>query len=177
VLHLSTRWGFASIRRLALTTIKPPTPHDRLLLARTYSVDDWVVPALSALCERTAPLTLSEARQMDIEDVVLVVTVRETIRRRSFQIKAAEISRHIVAAQAGILAGCEGLAALLSIPQKGTSISAPSPVYQKQAPKDEDACERGGEHSVSLVAPRPVLTNGINSGKERCSRADQHACR
>jgi len=114
-----------------LTTIKPSTPHDRLLLARTYSVDDWVVPALSALCERTAPLTLSEARQMDIEDVVLVVTVRETIRSRSFQITAAEISRHIVAAQSGILAGCEGLAALLSVPQRGTSVSAPSPVYQK----------------------------------------------
>jgi hypothetical protein len=83
---------------------------------------------------------------MDIEDVVLVVTVRETIRSRSFQIKAAEISCHIVAAQAGILAGCEGLAALLSIPQR---VSAPSPVYQKQASKDEDAGERGGEHSVS----------------------------
>jgi hypothetical protein len=55
VLHLSTRWGFALIR----TTTKPPTPHDRLLLARTYLVDDWVAPALSALCDRTAPLTLS----------------------------------------------------------------------------------------------------------------------
>ena len=103
VLHLSTRWGFALIR----TTIKPPMPHDRLLLARTYSVDDRVAPALSALCGRTAPPTLSDAGKMDIEDVVLVVTVRETIRSRSFQIKAAKISRHIVAAQAGILAGCE----------------------------------------------------------------------
>ncbi len=44
---------------------------DRLLLTPTYSVDHWAVPALSALCRRTAPLTLSEARQMDIEDIVL----------------------------------------------------------------------------------------------------------
>ncbi len=44
---------------------------------------------------------------MDIEDVVLVVTGRETIRRRTFQIKAAKISCHIVAAQVGMLAGCE----------------------------------------------------------------------
>ena len=57
VLHLSTRWGFAYIRRLALSSIKPPTSHDRLLIARTYSVDDWVIPALSALCERTTPLS------------------------------------------------------------------------------------------------------------------------
>ena len=78
VLHLSTRWGFASIRRLALGSIEPPTPHDRLLLARTYSVDDWVLPALAALCERTTPLTVTEAREMRIEDVVLVFTARES---------------------------------------------------------------------------------------------------
>ena len=95
MLHLSTRWNFASIRRLALGSIKPPTPHDRLLLARTYSVDDWVVPALSALCERTAPLSLSEARQMSIEDVVLVSTVREDICSYALQVDSAEISLRV----------------------------------------------------------------------------------
>ncbi|KAI0002242.1 hypothetical protein BJV74DRAFT_43831 [Russula compacta] len=105
VLHLSTCWGFASIRKLTLSTINPPTPHDRLLLARTHSVDHWVVPALSALCERTAPLTLSEARQMDIEDVVLVATVREHVRSHTLQVATAEIARHVEAAQAGRLVG------------------------------------------------------------------------
>ncbi|KAI9508002.1 hypothetical protein F5148DRAFT_980530, partial [Russula earlei] len=80
VLHLSTRWGFASIRKLALRTINPPTPFDQLLLARSYSIDDWVLPALAALCERTVPLSLNEARLMSVEDVVLVTTVREDIR-------------------------------------------------------------------------------------------------
>jgi len=99
VLHLSTRWGFSSIRKLALRSIEPPTPHDRLLLARAYLVDDWVVPALSALCERTTPLTLSEARQMNIEDVVLVSTVREHIRGRTIQVDAAEIPLRVEAEQ------------------------------------------------------------------------------
>jgi hypothetical protein len=103
VLHLSTRWGFASIRRLALGSIKPPTAHDRLLLARTYSVDDWVIPALSALCERTPPLTLSEARQMSIEDVVLVSTVREDIRGYALQVDSAEIPLRVEAEQLGAL--------------------------------------------------------------------------
>ena len=82
VLDLSTRWGFASLRKLALRLIKLPTAFDQLLLARTYSVDHWVLPALSALCERTRPTNLKEARQMSIEDVVLVATVREEIRRK-----------------------------------------------------------------------------------------------
>ena len=103
MLHLSTRWGFASVRRLALGSIKPPTAHDRLLLARTYSVDDWVIPALSALCERTTPLSLSEARQMSIEDVVLVSTVREDIRSHMLQVDSAEIPLRVEAEQLGTL--------------------------------------------------------------------------
>jgi len=91
------------MRKLALGSIKPPTPHDRLILARTYSVDDWVVPALSALCERTTPLSLSEARQMSIEDVVLVSTVREDIRSHALQVDPAEISLRVEAEQLGAL--------------------------------------------------------------------------
>lgn len=174
MLHLSTRWGFASIRRLALATIKPPTPHYRLLLARTHSVDDWVVPALSALCERTAPLNLSEAREMDIEDVVLVVTMREVIRRHALQ--TAEISRYVEAVQAEMLAGCEGSVAPLSIPKMGTSVPAQSPPYRKQTAKGEDARERGSEPPVSPVTCS-VLSNRINSGEERRSRAGKHASR
>ena len=100
VLHLSTRWGFAAIRRLVLSSIVSPTRHDLILLGRTYSVDHWVVPALSALCKRMAPLTLSEARQMDIEDIVLVAIVREDIREHALRIDidATEIPRRVEAA-------------------------------------------------------------------------------
>ncbi len=101
VLHLSTRWAFASIRKLALSSIVSPTPHDLIILARTYSVDHCVVPALSALRKRMAPLsTLSEARQMDIEDIVLVATVREDIREHALRIDidATEIPRRVEAA-------------------------------------------------------------------------------
>jgi len=99
VLHLSTRWSFSLIRKLALSSIKPPTLHDRLLLVHAYSVDDWVVPALSALCERMTPLTLSEALQIDIKDVILVSTVRGHIRDCTIQVNAAEIPLRVEAEQ------------------------------------------------------------------------------
>ena len=101
VLHLSTRWGFDSLRKLALKSITPPTPHDQLVLARTYSVDQWVLPALAALCERTLPLSLDEAREMSMEDVILVTTVREEIRGGVLRVNAADIPRYIEVAQAG----------------------------------------------------------------------------
>jgi hypothetical protein len=139
VLHLSSRWDFSSIRRLALNNIQPPTPHDRLLLARTYSVDHWVDPALSALCERTAPLSLDEARQMNIEDVVLVATVREDIRNHALQVNAAEFSRHV---EADVFP---------AVPMRAVEQTSLS-VDQIRASKDYDTDEDFGSVQVSKFA-------------------------
>jgi len=151
VLHLSTRWDFASIRRLALNNIQPPTPYDRLILARTFSVDHWVIPALSALCERDAPLSLDEARQMDIEDVVLVATVREDIRSRNLQVNAAEIPRRVEAAQGGKLVHVDSAGVSPAVPTSGAVEQTSSSVDQKRASKDQDAEKNGNEVPVSLV--------------------------
>jgi hypothetical protein len=154
MLHLSTRWGFASMRGLTLSSIEPPTPHDRLILARTYSVDDWVILALSALCEREAPLGLDEARQMDIEDVVLVTTVREVIRSRSLQVDAAEIPRRVEAAQVGKLVHADSVGISPAVPTSGAVEQAPSSVDRKQASKGQDTEKSGNNVPVSLVAVR-----------------------
>jgi len=150
VLHLSTRWGFDSIRELALSSIEPPTIHDRLLLARTYSVDRWVVPALSALCERTTPLTLSEARQLSIEDVVLVSTVREDIRNPTLQVDIAEIplrvNLEIERLGAETAVGLE-IPFRLYIPK----MEVPPPVDLKRAAQDHESDgERSVEEEVSV---------------------------
>jgi len=149
VLHLSTRWGFASLRKRALSSIEPPTPHDRLLLARTFSVNDWVVPALSALCERATPLTVSEARQMDIEDVVLVSTVREDIRGCMLRVDSAEIPLRVEAEQ--LIALGSKIPAHLRFPPPFPRGEASPPVDLKLATKedDRDSHESDGECSVS----------------------------
>ena len=142
MLHLSTRWNFGSIRKLALSSIEPPTPHDRLLLARMYLVDDWVVPALSALCERTTPLTLSEARQMNIEDVVLVSNVREHIRGHTLQVDAAEIPLRVEAEQ--LVALGSRIPLHLRFPPHFPKSEASSAMDSKRATKDDDARESDG---------------------------------
>ena len=145
MLHLSTRWDFTSIRKLALNSIEPPTPHDRLLLARTYLVDNWVVPALSALCERPTPLTLSEAREMSIEDIVLMSTVREDIRGGTLQVNTAEISLRVEAEQLSTL-GVE-IPDYLRFPKSEASL----PLYlQRIMDGAHDIRESAGERSVSL---------------------------
>ncbi|KAI9465240.1 hypothetical protein BJY52DRAFT_672827 [Lactarius psammicola] len=138
VLHLSTRWSFASIRKLALKSINPPTPHDRLVLARTYAVDQWVQPALTALCERAEPLSLTEACQMRIEDVVLVAAVREDVRSRVLRIDGTKVTRVVEAALAEKHSRNEGASTCRASPEGGAakrgtgSATAASPVGAKR---------------------------------------------
>ncbi|KAH9174989.1 hypothetical protein EDB89DRAFT_2067138 [Lactarius sanguifluus] len=169
VLHLSTRWGFCSIRKLALKSINPPTPHDRLILARTYTVDQWVQPALTALCERAEPLSLTEALQMRMEDVVLVAAVREDVRSRVLRIDGAKVARVVEAALAG--KRNEGDSASRASPEGGAakqgtgSTTAASPVGAKgeeipkffSQPKGKGVAKSPEENATQGVGNAPGL--------------------
>ena len=147
-----------------MRSINPPTPFDQLLLARAYSVDHWVLPALSALCERTVPLSLNEARQLSIEDVVLIGTVREDIRLHALQVDSHEIPRCIEAAQAGmhaVAAACHG--AFPSEGAKGTTPTEPSlsngADRSARSTSTAVANNKGSENEEdarTAVAPSPV---------------------
>ena len=101
ILDLSTRWGFTSIRELAIRCIKSPDPLNRLLLARKYAVEQWIHPALLELCERPEPLSLEEARLMDFEDVLLLGTVRQRARSPTLLAQGAGIGNCIQAWKSG----------------------------------------------------------------------------
>jgi hypothetical protein len=97
ILDLSTRWGFTDIRDLALRCMEPPNPLQRLVLARKYSIERWINLALLELCKRQEPLSLDEARLMDFEDVVLVGSVRQTVRLPTPTVNCAKIRECIQA--------------------------------------------------------------------------------
>ncbi|KAH9032571.1 hypothetical protein EDB85DRAFT_1202041 [Lactarius pseudohatsudake] len=145
VLHLSTRWGFDSLRKLAIRSIKPPTASDQLLLARIYAVDHWIVPALTALCERTASLSLDEARGMSMDDVVLVATVREDIRSKAIRsgVSAADISLYVEAMQAGTPVLAPG------VPAAGNEANEVSPA----SPASETAEQSPSPAANGTIAP------------------------
>ena len=77
---------------------------------------------------------------MNIEDVVLVSTVREDIRGRTLRVGTAEIPVRVEAEQLGTL-GPE-----IPIPLRFPEVKASLPVDLKQATKDY---ESDGERSVS----------------------------
>ena len=165
VLHLSTRWGFASLRKLALKSIYPPTSFDRLLLARTYSVDHWVLPALSALCERKKTISLKEARQMSTEDLVLVTTVREKIRAEVPFVDTTEIKRRIEAAQVRIVADLcnDDDSAVDSENEADERVSLKGEVPGIGAKVDLEVDSYNGTKNIPVAVP-PEVVDGHGSG-------------
>src|SRR6267154_50038 len=159
VLHLSTRWGFASLRKLALRSVKPPTPCDQLLLARTYGIDYWVLPSLSALCERTTPISLNEARRMRIEDVVLVATVREDIRNDGSK---TEIPIRIEATQAKIAQNSGDVIGPASL----KSVAVPKEPVLVEAVNAGPGAEGDSDNGSKTVATSPEEDNSDKRGSD-----------
>jgi hypothetical protein len=81
VLHLSSKWGFEDLRTASLAAIPPlASPVDKLVLARTYSLTDWISSAYADLLEREEDLTEEEAERMTIKDIVAIAKGRRAIR-------------------------------------------------------------------------------------------------
>jgi hypothetical protein len=91
---------------------------------------------------------------MNIEDVVLVASVREDIRNHTLQVDAAEIPRRVKVAQAGKLVHADSVDAHSVIPTSGAVGQALSPVGQKRVSKGYDTDEGDGEVLVSPFAVR-----------------------
>jgi hypothetical protein len=81
ILRLASKWGFGSIRSLAVHSVLPlASPVDKIALARTYGFDDWLLDAFVALCERPEPLSDDEAERMIKSDIAKIARAREAAR-------------------------------------------------------------------------------------------------
>ncbi|KDQ59103.1 hypothetical protein JAAARDRAFT_175825 [Jaapia argillacea MUCL 33604] len=80
ILHLSTQFSFASIRRLAIRSIFPiASPIDKIVLANKYEIEgpEWKRDAYVDVCQRQEALTLEEGERLGMAEVVKIVRVRQ----------------------------------------------------------------------------------------------------
>lgn len=90
VLRLATLWQCQRLRNRALKRLDLLAPPlEKLLLARLYSIQRWLIPACTALVLRDVPLSIAEARELDLEDVVRIFSAREEIFRRRLRLSDA----------------------------------------------------------------------------------------
>jgi hypothetical protein len=82
VLKLATMWDFEDIRNEAINRVALMTrdPVEKIVLARTYHVEQWLVPALNDLVRRTEPLSLEEAVKLGWDYTLKIGQVREGFR-------------------------------------------------------------------------------------------------
>jgi hypothetical protein len=65
ILRLATKWAFTSMRELAIQRLFCITcPVEKIVLAHTFSIPDWLPKAYAELCKREAPLTVDEGRDL-----------------------------------------------------------------------------------------------------------------
>ncbi|THH21545.1 hypothetical protein EW146_g59 [Bondarzewia mesenterica] len=96
VLELSHRWGFKSIRELAIERLGPiSSPVDKVVHGRTFGVDHWLTPGYTALVERTEPLSQQEGRRLGVDDVILISTLREDARAKALILANTDIVRQV----------------------------------------------------------------------------------
>ncbi|KAF7973593.1 hypothetical protein HWV62_14888 [Athelia sp. TMB] len=78
MLHLSAKWGFESIKLLAIDRLTArAAPIDKIVLGRRYAIDEWLPGAYEAICARADPLTLEEGMKLGVEDTVRISATRE----------------------------------------------------------------------------------------------------
>ncbi|KAF7986993.1 hypothetical protein HWV62_69 [Athelia sp. TMB] len=77
ILLLADKWGFESIRLLAIDCLATAAPVDKIVLGRRYGIAAWLPGAYKAVCTREAPLTVEEGIRLGVEDVVRIAAARQ----------------------------------------------------------------------------------------------------
>ncbi|OCH84254.1 hypothetical protein OBBRIDRAFT_799251 [Obba rivulosa] len=80
VLNLSTMWRFDRLRAIAIRKLSVllDDPIQRIVLAKTYHVTEWLVPALNALARRAETLQPADVEQIGVDYALKVAAVRES---------------------------------------------------------------------------------------------------
>lgn len=81
VLALSTMWDFEAARCFAIQRLSmlELDPVDRIVLAQTHRVVEWLVPALVQLAQREEPLGASDVKKLGVDMVLKMARVRESL--------------------------------------------------------------------------------------------------
>jgi hypothetical protein len=83
VLNFTTKWQFDDVRQTAISQLDQAKiePVEKILLALRCHVGEWLVPAISRICQREAPISLVDAQRLmevvDLEWVLKVTHIRE----------------------------------------------------------------------------------------------------
>lgn len=81
--RLANLFGFSELRAYLLPLAeKNLDAVEKVLFSREFGIKEWLVPALTHLCERESPLSSEEARKLGAESILMIMRIREQHRTR-----------------------------------------------------------------------------------------------
>ncbi|EIN06768.1 hypothetical protein PUNSTDRAFT_46162 [Punctularia strigosozonata HHB-11173 SS5] len=97
VLKLSTMWQFDHIRSLAIRTLSviPMEAVSKVVLAKTYNVEEWIVPSLNEIARRSEPIGVEDAAQLGLEWALKLAEVRESLVSTQINTNQRQYNCHI----------------------------------------------------------------------------------
>lgn len=74
-------WEFSDLRAYLLPLAKNVLSDiDKIVFAREFGIEEWLVPAHMNLCQRTEALTMEEATKIGIFSLLMISRLREQFR-------------------------------------------------------------------------------------------------
>ncbi|KAH7338060.1 hypothetical protein B0J17DRAFT_614697 [Rhizoctonia solani] len=81
--RLANMFNFPELRaHLQLLAEKSLDNVDKIVFAREFDINEWLVPAHTLLCQREEPLSSDEARKLGVESALIIMRMREQHRNR-----------------------------------------------------------------------------------------------
>lgn len=79
-------FNYPELREFAISSLEKSDlmPIDRIQLSDELSLPQWEKPAFTELCQRTEPISISEAQVLGVERLTHIARVREIEQRRQF---------------------------------------------------------------------------------------------
>jgi len=82
VLKLSTMWEFDGLRMAAIDILGHSKINavDKLVAAKRYNIDEWLLPALLSLAQRPELISIEEGHRIGLETALKLASVREKLK-------------------------------------------------------------------------------------------------
>lgn len=81
ILHLASLWEMRDIRSHAIAHLSScASPTAKVILGRAYDHPPWVRDGYLRLCLRNEPLSMNEAKELSLQEILGVAEAREKVR-------------------------------------------------------------------------------------------------
>jgi hypothetical protein len=161
VLRLSSKWEFNDLRSATIKAMRPlASCVDRIALARTYEIAEWLPDAFEEVLAREEDLMVDEAKRIPLEDIVAIARGRREVRETRLMLPQHQVK--------AIVRNLLGLAPITTI--RSSSIALAGKLERTTSP---DALHKS---DTGTPAERKMVTRWFSQHEDPASSHAAEMC-